>query len=129
MGCSQGWWGSEQRCGLPESFAARSRFLTEPLQYVVTVYIKITNLSKYLLLYRAEERVPCIQKWKAAPKQLPISNEAESEMQLMWQGRSQQLGAGSGAAPGAAGAEPGPAGAVGAPPARLCGVLGSRVGW
>lgn len=66
--------------------------------------------------------MPCIQKWKAAPKQLPISKEAESEMRLTWQGRSLQRGAGSGPASGAAGAEPGHAGAVGAPPA-------SPVGW
>jgi len=25
--------------------------------------------------------VPCIQKWKAAPRQLPVLNEAESELQ------------------------------------------------
>lgn len=50
----------------------------------------------------------CILKWKAAPRQLPISAEAKPEMQE--QGRSQQLGA---AVCGAGGG-----GGHGAPPAQ-----------
>lgn len=36
--------------GSEQCSAARSRLFPQPLQYVVTVYVKITDLSKYLLL-------------------------------------------------------------------------------
>lgn len=54
----------------------------------------------------------CILKWKAAPRQLPISAEAKPEMRE--QGRSQQLGAAVWGAAGGGGARgsPCPAGGL-----------------
>lgn len=55
--------------------ASRGGSLTEPLQYVVSVYIKNNkSLQIFITMSCAEERVLCIQKWKAAPRQLPISD-------------------------------------------------------
>lgn len=130
VGRSRDWPGSEQHCGFLESFAVRSRLFNRAS--AICCYCLCKNNKSFQIFITiscAEEQVLCIQKWKAAPKQLPISNEAESEMRLTRQGRSKQLGARSGAAPGAAGSEAGPAGAVSAPPARPRRVVRSRVGW
>lgn len=101
-------------CRLPESFATRSRLFNQAS--AICYYCLYKNnkpLQIFITISCAEGRVPCIRQWKATPKQLPVSDEAESETRLTWQGRGRGR-----CCPGSSRRR-----------ARPCGVLGSRVGW
>lgn len=75
-------------CRLPESFTARSRLFNRASAICYNCLYKNNKpFQIFITVSCAEEQVPCIRQWKAAPKQLPVSDEAESETWLTRQGR------------------------------------------